>query len=121
MGDENDGLRLQDEGSNSPTAEEVPESSSTQKKKRVRGQSKLAVMAIGENNRLKVEFNELGQPIGDASIKLSTALGILAREYVPITYKSWDKVEVDIKDTLWEFVTVNTICLMVICYFFPLN
>ena len=103
-----EGVRISNEGSNSPRVEEVHESSSANKgKKKVRGPSRLNVIAVGEKDRAELEFNELGQPIGNASVHLSTVVGILAREYVPITYKSWDKVDIDTKDRLWEFITVN--------------
>lgn len=54
----------------------------------MRGPSRLNVIAVEEKDRPTLEFNELGQAIGKAFIHLNTVVGILAREYVPITYKS---------------------------------
>lgn len=70
----------------------------------------MNVIAVGEKDRAELEFNELGRPIGNASVRLSTVVGIFAREYIPITYKSWYKVDIDINDRIWEFFTVN-ICI----------
>ncbi|KAM7474650.1 hypothetical protein LguiB_021893 [Lonicera macranthoides] len=106
MRNDDNGVRISNEGFSSPRTEVVPESTSSKKgKKKVRGPSRLNVIAVGEKDRPTLEFNELGQPIGKGYIHLSTVVGILAREYVPITYKSWDKVDIDIKDRLWEFIT----------------
>ena len=99
-------------------ADEVPNIDSVDKgKKKKRGPSKLNVIATGIKDRKEVEFNEFGQPIGLNSIQLSSMIGILARECVPVTHKGWDKVTSDIKDQIWEFVTVSILFLYPLHYY----
>uniref|UniRef100_A0A803NJ13 Uncharacterized protein n=1 Tax=Cannabis sativa TaxID=3483 RepID=A0A803NJ13_CANSA len=52
------------------------------------------------------EFNSRGQPIGEASVSLSSFLGPLVREFVPVTICDWRKVAKELKDILWNYVTV---------------
>ena len=64
--------------------------------------------------------------MGPESVKLSSLEGILARELVPITRKTWLEVPEDVKDKLWACVKVTfTLYLFIILadqwVFFPLN
>ncbi|KAK9144326.1 hypothetical protein Sjap_004229 [Stephania japonica] len=73
------------------------------RKKKGRGPTKLLGANIigGENPRLKVEWNERGQPIGKNSEKFVSLLGVLAKEMVPLNKPSWTKVNMGIKNTIW--------------------
>ncbi|PON85963.1 hypothetical protein TorRG33x02_182610 [Trema orientale] len=79
--------------------------SSTEKAtvKRKRGPTKMK--SIGDGH-LAVEFNSKGQPIGDSSIHLSSFLGPLVREIVPVTIPDWRKVTKGMKAVLWQSVQV---------------
>ncbi|KAL8548275.1 hypothetical protein ACS0TY_007556 [Phlomoides rotata] len=52
-----------------------------------------------------VMFNKHGQPIGEAGAEMQSYIGVLAREKVKITYKSWKQVPHDVKELIW--VSVN--------------
>ncbi|KAK9146683.1 hypothetical protein Sjap_006586 [Stephania japonica] len=60
------------------------------RKKKGRGPTKLLAANIigGENPRLKVEWNERGQPVGKNSEKFVSLLGVLAKEMVPLNKPS---------------------------------
>ena len=40
-------------------------------------------------------------------MKLSSLLGVLAREMVPINYSDWRKVLDQLKEDLWNIINVN--------------
>ena len=40
-----------------------------------------------------VEFNTLGEHIGDGSVLLSSFLGILVREHVPVLLEDWRQLD----------------------------
>ncbi|XP_062079401.1 uncharacterized protein LOC133783794 [Humulus lupulus] len=61
-------------------------------------------IATSSDGRLEVKFNALGQPIGDASIGLSSFLGPLVREIVPATITDWRKITPGMKEVLWKSV-----------------
>ncbi|KAI3881718.1 hypothetical protein MKW92_031986 [Papaver armeniacum] len=48
-----------------------------------------------------VEYNELGQPVGLAAAQLSSYMGVLARQMVPIIHEKWSKVPRSLKDKIW--------------------
>lgn len=51
----------------------------------------------------KVEWNDLGQPIGKESISLSHYIGSAARRHVPITCDNWRKTDwLNMKEALWD-------------------
>ncbi|KAK9095773.1 hypothetical protein Sjap_021270 [Stephania japonica] len=79
------------------------------RKKKGRGPTKLLGANIigGENPRLKVEWNERGQPVGKNSEKFVSLLGVLAKEMVPLNKPSWTKVNMGIKNTIWLLLLVS--------------
>lgn len=92
---------------NLPDEQELPEevvAPITQK--RTRGPSKMKSIAIDSDGRLEVKFNSKGQPIGATSISLSSFLGALVREIVPVTIKDWRKIPLGMKEVLWKSIQV---------------
>ncbi|XP_042455051.1 uncharacterized protein LOC122039416 [Zingiber officinale] len=66
---------------------------------------KLAKQRI-QGVRKDVAFNKLGQPIGEAAIAMQSYIGVLAREKVQISYKTWKYVPSDVKELIWESVNL---------------
>ena len=48
--------------------------------------------ARSEVQRLVIEYNELGQPIGQSAMKLKSFIGTTVRFHVSITYSDWPTV-----------------------------
>ncbi|CAA7044904.1 unnamed protein product [Microthlaspi erraticum] len=57
-------------------------------RKRQRGPTRMKDIAKDPNNKLRVEFTFTGEPYGFGSVKLSSYLGPLVREHVPVTLTS---------------------------------
>lgn len=66
----------------------------------------MNVVATKKNERLVVEFNEYDQPIGPASVVLSSAMGVFVRETVSILPECWTTVDSETKEVLWTAVKV---------------
>uniref|UniRef100_A0A803NRS9 Uncharacterized protein n=1 Tax=Cannabis sativa TaxID=3483 RepID=A0A803NRS9_CANSA len=66
-------------------------------------------VATSSEGRLPVKFNALGQPIGKASISLSSFLGPLVREVVPVTLPDWRKITLGMKEVLWRSIQARYI------------
>lgn len=54
-----------------------------------------------------VQCDSRGQPFGPVATEMQRYIGVLAREEVKINYKSWKVVPQEVKDTIWEHVTVS--------------
>ncbi|KAK9939172.1 hypothetical protein M0R45_015879 [Rubus argutus] len=54
--------------------------------------------------RKNVEYNEKDQPHGKAAKEMQSYIGVLARTKIPITIPSWKKVDMEMKNKLWESV-----------------
>ncbi|KAH6785854.1 hypothetical protein C2S51_038309 [Perilla frutescens var. frutescens] len=52
----------------------------------------------------EVEFNKHGQPVGPVASEMQSYIGLLARQEVKISYKSWRQVPQEVKDNIWESV-----------------
>ncbi|CAA7014562.1 unnamed protein product [Microthlaspi erraticum] len=61
-------------------------------------------IAKDPNNKLWVEYNFMGEAYGSGSVKLSSYLGPLVREHVPVTLSSWTKLSESLKIVLWKSV-----------------
>ena len=92
-------------------------------KKKCRGPTRCADINYLEV-LLEIEINERNQSVGPNSVKLSSLLGVLAREMFPITFFDWRKVPIPLKDDLWNIINVS-IRNLYICslrlYFFMLS
>lgn len=62
-------------------------------------------------NRIQIQFTDSGDPYGPGSVCLSSFLGPLVREHVPVTLADWRCLGNDIKVALWEEIQVITILL----------
>lgn len=85
--------------------EEAEETAQPQPKKH-RGPTKMKDIARDPNAKIRVEFTELGEPCGEGSVKLSSYLGPLVREHVPVLIDDWRKIGEERKTVLWKSVKV---------------
>ncbi|XP_058115372.1 uncharacterized protein LOC131258227 isoform X5 [Magnolia sinica] len=60
--------------------------------------------AQGSNTRKQVEFNQVGQPVGENAASFSTFLGQLTRTYCPIRYVDWRSIPAAVKDNIWSMI-----------------
>lgn len=74
--------------------------------KKKRGKTMMKTFSSTPNERAEVEFNDRGQPIGPISKHLSSYLGTIAREMVPVTIPEWKKVDNELKKDLWICIQV---------------
>ncbi|KAG6473935.1 hypothetical protein ZIOFF_067855 [Zingiber officinale] len=75
-------------------------------KKKGRGASKLK-MVSGQDKCKELERNELGQPIGDNSVKYASFLGCMIKEFVPYTLDGWNEIGEEVKDRMWSCLQLN--------------
>ncbi|KAL0815353.1 hypothetical protein Bca101_071797 [Brassica carinata] len=61
-------------------------------------------IAKDPNARERVDFNDMGEPVGPGSVKLSSYLGPLVREHVTVTVEDWRKVSEEVKTVLWKSI-----------------
>ena len=78
----------------------------SQSLKRKRGPTKMKSIAVDGGSRIEIAYNDLGQPIGDGSVKLSSFLGALVREIVPVTLPDWRKLPSGMEEVLWKSIQV---------------
>ena len=71
-----------------------------------RGKTKMKGIALDDNGPIPVSFNAMGQPIGRGSVSLSSFLGPLVREIVPVTLLDWRKLQPRMKEVLWKAIRV---------------
>ncbi|KAG7572280.1 Transposase Tnp1/En/Spm-like [Arabidopsis suecica] len=74
------------------------------KRKRQRGQTRMKDIAKDPNTRVQVEYTNMGEHYGKGSVKMSSYVGALVREHVPITFDRWTKITKEIKTILWKSV-----------------
>ena len=91
--------------------EKIPEAAedehnSKPKSRRGRGPTRLSRVAKNPEDKIDIEFNTLGEHIGDGSVLLSSFLGILVREHVPVLLEDWRQLDELTRDTMWEEIQV---------------
>lgn len=74
--------------------------------KKIRGPTKMKDIAVQPGSLVHVEFTDKGEPCGPGSVSLSSYLGPLVREHVPVTLNDWRKLGDDIKVILWKSIQV---------------
>ncbi|XP_075514028.1 uncharacterized protein LOC142549125 isoform X2 [Primulina tabacum] len=74
-------------------------------KKKGRGASKLKMIS-GQDKHKEVERNELGQSIGDNSVKYASFLGCMIKEFVPYTLDGWNDIDEEVKNKMWSCLQV---------------
>ncbi|CAA7051771.1 unnamed protein product [Microthlaspi erraticum] len=67
---------------------EHDDSAAEPRRKRQRGLTMMKNIAKDPNNKLRVQYTFTGEPYGYRSVKLSSYLGPLVREHVPVTLTS---------------------------------
>ncbi|KAL5856940.1 hypothetical protein ACOSQ3_004398 [Xanthoceras sorbifolium] len=67
-----------------------------------RGPNQINFNKITRAKEVGVTFNELGQLVGDSSVALSTCIGTITTQMIPITYSSWPEVLNVVKNSVWE-------------------
>ncbi|KAA0046954.1 uncharacterized protein E6C27_scaffold230G001320 [Cucumis melo var. makuwa] len=67
------------------------------------GMSEITRVSCDGHKRV-VEYNELGQPIGESATKLKSFIGTTVRVHVPISYQSWKDVSTELKDKIYELI-----------------
>ncbi|RID79658.1 hypothetical protein BRARA_A02376 [Brassica rapa] len=70
--------------------------------KKTRGPTKMCKVAKHIEDKVNVEFNSLGEHVGRGSVTLSSFLGPLVREHMPVLLDDWRHLEEKTKDALWE-------------------
>ncbi|KAL2460540.1 Uncharacterized protein Adt_43960 [Abeliophyllum distichum] len=80
--------------------------SSARRKSRGRGRGPTRCLQLLSEKRISITTNALGQPIGHEAPKLTSFLGILARNgnLLPLTYVDWRAVPNESKESLWQKV-----------------
>lgn len=76
------------------------------KTRKTRGLTKMRRVAKNAEDKVDVEFNSIGEHVGSGSVTLSSFLGPLVREHVPVLLDDWRHVEETTKDALWEEIQV---------------
>lgn len=91
-----------------PPNEVTPEDSTKDlnKRKRSRGLTKMKDIAMEPGSKIHVEFTSRGEPCGNGSVSLSSYLGPLVREHVPVTLHDWRKLGDDKKIVIWKSIQV---------------
>ena len=74
--------------------------------KKKRGKTMMKIFYSKPNEKPEVEFNDRGQPIGLNSKHLSSYLGTIAREMVPVTIPEWKKVDKELRKDIWACIQV---------------
>ena len=101
---------------NQPGNEEdaVPSPTDLTRKRKGRGSTKLPDVTKDKSAGVRkvIEYNRRGQPIGKYKAKYMSYHGVLARQMVPLAYKTWFKVPVELKDKLWDCVEVSMVCVV---------
>ena len=59
--------------------------------------------------KLLIKNNQDGIFVRDAYVHLTSYLGVLARTMVPIRYRDWRDVPIQLKDKLWDAIEVTYI------------
>ena len=69
--------------------------------------------------KLLINYKQDGIYVGDSSVHLTSYLGVLARIMVPIRYRDWRDVSIQLKDKLWDSIEVTNLYskrLVIKCY-----
>ena len=85
-----------------PVQGEHPET----KTKRRRERTRMSKVAKNIEDKVEVEFIGLGEHVGDGLVTLSSFLGHLVREHVPVLLGDWRHLDEQTKDTMWEEIQV---------------
>ena len=62
------------------------------------------MLKVPDGEKIIVAFNERGQPILESGRKYTSFLGVIVKEVVPVTIKTWGDVSDNIIASLWTAV-----------------
>ncbi|KAL0729508.1 hypothetical protein Bca4012_025601 [Brassica carinata] len=97
-----------------PSSETQTQKSDNQVKK-TRGPTKMRKVAKHIEDKVDVEFNSVGEHVGRGSVTMSSFLGPLVREHVPVLLDDWRHLEEKTKDVLWEEIQVIVLSIHTYC------
>ncbi|KAA0058413.1 transposase [Cucumis melo var. makuwa] len=60
-----------------------------------------------QKQKLSIQFNEHGQPVGATSKKMQSYIGVCVRQQIPITYNSWKEVPNELKDKIYDCISMS--------------
>ena len=63
-------------------------------------------MKLTPDNKIIVEYNDYGIPVGEGGIELRSYIGVVVRDNVSILYDDWRRVPLETKEKLWDHVLV---------------
>ncbi|TYK13605.1 transposase [Cucumis melo var. makuwa] len=74
-----------------------------------RGPTTMSELALVRNSgqKLPIQFNEHGQPVGATSKKMQSYIGVCVRQQIPITYNSWKEVPNELKDKIYDCISMS--------------
>ncbi|KAG7536624.1 MFS transporter superfamily [Arabidopsis suecica] len=84
------------------STEETQTQQSVSKKRKTRGPTRMRKIAKQHDEKVDVEFTSIGEHVGNGSVSLSSFLGPLVREHVPVLLDDWRHLSDQTRDTLWE-------------------
>ncbi|RVW70445.1 hypothetical protein CK203_058330 [Vitis vinifera] len=78
-------------------------------KRRCRGITRkfMIIKNRSKGVKLVIKYNPDGIYVGQASVHLTSFLGVLARTMVPIRYNSWRDVPIQVKNNLWDTIEAS--------------
>ncbi|KAL0540434.1 hypothetical protein IC582_024673 [Cucumis melo] len=74
-----------------------------------RGPTTMSGLALVRNSgqKLPIQFNEHGQPVGATSKKMQSYIGVCVRQQIPMTYNSWKEVLNELKDKIYDCISMS--------------
>ena len=63
-------------------------------------------MKLTPDNKIIVEYNDYGIPVGEGGTELRSYIGVVVRDNVSILYDDWRRVPLAIKEKLWDHALV---------------
>ena len=78
-------------------------------KRRCRGITRKSMIIKNRSKGVKlvIKYNLDGIYVGQASVHVTSFLGVLAHTMVPIKYNSWRDVPIQVKNNLWDTIEVK--------------
>ena len=78
-------------------------------KRRCRGITRKSMIIKNRSKGVKlvIKYNPDGIYVGQASVHLTSFLGVLARTMAPIRYNKWRDVPIQVKNNLWDTIEVK--------------
>ena len=78
-------------------------------KRKCKGITRKSMIIKNQSRGVKpvIKHNLDGIYVGQASLHLTSFLGVLARTMVPIRYNNWRNVPIQVKNNLWDTIEVK--------------